>query len=92
MFPNSQPVSRTTHAVPPYKVDFDVPQAERDLRMMKVRHKVSYGFRSTSGAQNFCQNCGYLSAVRKNGVKAVPPLHLAFSDTPVLPDFVAPFP
>jgi len=92
MFPNSQPASRITRAVIAYKAYFNVPQAERDLRMMKVKHKFSDGFRSTSGAQNFCQNCGYLSTVRKNGVKAVPALHLAFSDTPVLPDFVTPFP
>jgi transposase/transposase-like protein len=64
--------------------DFEVPftnnQAEQDIRMMKVRMKISGGFRTIAGAEIFATMRSVISTARKHGINILQALTMPTRD------------
>jgi transposase len=68
-----------------FSVPFDNNLPERDLRMMKLRQKISGTFRSFDALVDFCRIRGYVSTARKNGLNALDALRRVFLGDPFIP-------
>jgi len=69
------------------KVPFDNNQAERDLRMIKVKQKVSGCFRVPDYAEYFARIRSYTSTLKKNKQEILENILNAFEEKCFFPDF-----
>ena len=62
-------------------VPFTNNRAERDLRMAKVKQKVSGCFRTVEYAQAYCRISSYLQTMKNQGINPLIAINMAMSDS-----------
>jgi transposase len=68
-----------------FDVEFTNNLAEQDIRMCKVKSKISGSFRSAKGSSNFAIMRSYISTLRKNNQNILEALSNAFCNIPFIP-------
>ena len=70
-------------------VPFTNNEAERDLRMLKVKGKISGCFRTTQGADRYCRLRSYTQTCRKQKMPLLQCLRMLFYKQTIMPNFGA---
>lgn len=68
-----------------FSVPFDNNQSERDLRMLKVKQKISGCFRTSVGAAEFCRLRSYVATMKKQGRCVMETITSVFAGTIIMP-------
>jgi len=68
-----------------FSVPFDNNQSERDLRMLKVKQKISGCFRTGVGAVEFCRLRSYVATIKKQGLGVMETITSVFAGTTIMP-------
>ena len=68
------------------RVPFSSNRAEQDIRMSKLRIKISGCMRSIAGAEEFCALRSYLATAARHGIGALDALTSAFQGNPWIPE------
>jgi len=70
------------------RIPFDNNQGERDIRMAKLKQKISGCFRGAEGGKIFSRIRGYVSTLRKNSISILEGIQSTFTSTPILPNCI----
>jgi hypothetical protein len=68
------------------RIPFTNNEAERAIRMSKLRIKISGCMRSMTGAEEFCAIRSYLATAARHGISALDALTSAFQGRPWIPE------